>query len=102
MAQSAGTPAAPVPARASASASDDLSALSDEFNNPASLASWKNLSAVEGWPSQIQKMDANKSSPGALYLVPYTSTWFEEYHGVFLYLRIGLSAPCFSYRQKRG
>jgi Protein of unknown function (DUF1349) len=85
-AQSAGTPAAPVPT--SASANDDLSALSDEFSDTANLASWKNPSAVEGWPSQIQKLVVNATSPGALYLVPYTSTWFEDYHGVFLYKEV--------------
>src|SRR5689334_12061733 len=88
-AQATATPAAPVPATAaSASTSDDLSALSDEFNDAASLASWKNLSTVEGWPSQIEKMDVNATSPGALYLVPYTSTWFEDYHGAFLYKEV--------------
>ena len=87
--QSAATPAAPVPASTpSTPTSDDLSALSDEFNGASSLAPWQNLSIVEGWPSQIQKMDVNVTSPGALYLVPYTSTWFEEYHGVFLYKEV--------------
>lgn len=89
LAQSAATPAAPVPATTpSQSTRDDLSALSDEFNDAASMHSWKNLSAVEGWPSQIEKMDVNATSPGALYLVPYTSTWFEDYHGVFLYKEV--------------
>jgi len=89
LAQSAGTPAATAPdTSASASAHDDLSALSDEFNDAASLAAWKNLSTIEGWPSQIEKMDVNVTSPGVLYLVPYTSTWFEDYNGVFIYKEV--------------
>lgn len=89
MASSGGTPA--VPASSSAStvpASDDLTQLSDEFNSAASLSSWKNLSTVEGWPSQIAKMDVNATTPGALYLVPYTSTWYNDYHGIFLYKEV--------------
>src|SRR5215467_6058983 len=51
-ASAAATPAAPVPtAAAPVPAQDDLTPLSDEFNDAASLASWKNLSTVEGWPS---------------------------------------------------
>jgi hypothetical protein len=88
-ASTSATPAVLVPtAAAPAPAQDDLTPLSDEFNNAASLASWKNLSTVEGWPSQIEKMDVNATSPGALYLVPYTSTWFDDYHGVFLYKEV--------------
>jgi hypothetical protein len=86
LAQPTATPAAPVPAEQPAT--DDLTPLSDEFNDAASLASWKNLSTVEGWPSQIERMDVNATSPGALYLVPYTSTWFDDYHGVFLYKEV--------------
>lgn len=89
LAQATSTPAAPVPVSASsAPTSDDLSALSDEFNDGSSLTSWTNLSTVEGWPNQVQKMDVNATSPGTLYLVPYTSTWFEEYHGVFLFKEV--------------
>jgi hypothetical protein len=57
-AQSTVAPAAsvPVPA-ASAAASDDLSALSDEFNDAGSLTTWKNLSTIEGWPSQIETLN---------------------------------------------
>ncbi|HEU0025685.1 MAG TPA: DUF1349 domain-containing protein [Ktedonobacterales bacterium] len=81
------TPAALAPT-AAAPTQDDLSPLSDEFNDAGSLAGWKNLSAVEGWPSQIERMDVNATSSGALYLVPYTSTWFDDYHGVFLYKEV--------------
>ena len=87
-AASGGVPVVSVSDAASAPASDDLTPLNDEFNDAASLSRWKNLSAVEGWPSQVEQMDVNATSPGALYLAPYTSTWFEDFHGVFLYKEI--------------
>lgn len=87
-AASGGVPAVSVSDASSAPTRDDLTPLSDEFNDAGALSQWKNLSAVEGWPSQIEQMDVNKTSPGTLYLIPYTSTWFEEYHGVFLYKEI--------------
>jgi hypothetical protein len=64
---------------------DDLTPLSDEFDDAHSLSQWQNLNSVEGWPSQIQRLDVNTSSPGSLYLVPYTSTWWNEFHGAYLY-----------------
>jgi hypothetical protein len=88
-ASKAATPAVPAPtAAAPAPAQDDLSPLSDEFDDAARFDAWKNLSTVEGWPSQIEQVDVNATSPGALYLVPYTSTWFDDYHGVFFYKEV--------------
>lgn len=89
LASSAATPEVSVAdAAASLPVSDDLTPLSDEFNAASHLSTWKNLSTVEGWPDQIQMMNVNAAAPGSLYLVPYTSTWFEEYHGVFLFKEI--------------
>jgi hypothetical protein len=73
---------------ASAPVSDDLTPLSDEFDRPGTLAQWNDLAAVEQFPSKAARLDSNSTSPGQLYIEPYTSTWFEDYRGVFLYKEI--------------
>ena len=83
---SGGAPApTPVPPTPTAAPKDDLAALSDEFDNAQSLPNWRNLATVEGFPNQIEKADVNTTSPGQLFVMPYTSTWFEDYRGVYLY-----------------
>lgn len=66
-------------------ANDDLWPLSEEFNAPGGLERWGDHAAAEGWPSQIGRLDADTTSPGHLYLEPVTSSWFEDYRGVFLF-----------------
>lgn len=78
------TPSAPS-TLPSATPTDDLAALSDEFDDAGTLSRWQELAAVEGWPSQVETLDINTRTPGQLTLVPFTSTWFEDYHGAFLY-----------------
>ena len=68
-----------------AAPTDDLAALSDEFDNAATLRRWQDHAVVEGWPSMTDRVDINTTAPGHLYLVPRTSTWFEDYHGVYLF-----------------
>jgi hypothetical protein len=70
---------------AAAPASDDLAALSDDFDNATSLRRWQDHAVVEGWPSMTEQADVNTTAPGQLYLVPRTCTWFEDYHGVYLF-----------------
>ncbi len=81
--------AAPPPTLvATATPSDDLTALSDEFDNAATLTQWKNLATVEGFPNQVQTLDINTTSPGQLYLMPYTSGWFADFRGILLYKEV--------------
>ena len=68
--------------------SDDLTPLSDEFDQAGTLAQWKDLASVEGFPNTAARLDINTTSPGQLYIEPYTSTWFEDYRGVFLYKEV--------------
>jgi hypothetical protein len=67
---------------------DDLTPLSDEFDQAGTLAQWKDLATVEGFPSKAERLDFDATSPGQLYIEPYTSTWFEDYRGVFLFKEI--------------
>jgi len=73
---------------ATAPVADDLTPLSDEFDQPRTLAQWKDLATVEKFPSKAARLDINTTSPGQLYIEPYTSTWFEDYRGVFLYKEV--------------
>jgi hypothetical protein len=83
------TPAPPTAPPASKEApQDDLAPLSDEFDNAQSLTQWRNLATVNGYPNQIETVDVNTTSPGQLFVAPYTSTWFEDYRGVYLYKEV--------------
>jgi hypothetical protein len=63
-------------------AADDLRPLSDEFNDAATLNQWKRVYAVEGWSAnQLELQDINTTRPGRMVMMPYTSTWFNDYRG---------------------
>jgi hypothetical protein len=81
-AQATTTSAAPLPV------ADDLTPLSDEFDQAGTLAQWKDLATVEKFPGKAARLDINTTSPGQLYIEPLTSTWFEDYRGVFLYKEV--------------
>jgi hypothetical protein len=52
---------------------------------PSGLERWTDHATAEGWPSQLGRLDSDTTSPGHLYLEPVTSSWFEDYGGVFLF-----------------
>jgi len=63
-------------------AGDDLVALSDDFGDAATLSQWKRVYAVEGWgANQLELQDINATQPGAMVMMPYTSTWYNDYRG---------------------
>ena len=65
-----------------ASAADDLAPLSDEFNDASTLAQWKRIYAVEGWgANQLELQDINTTRPGRMVMMPFTSTWYNDYRG---------------------
>ena len=51
----------------------DLSALSDEFDDPSALSEWTRLADVECWTDKLKTLDVDETAPGALYLEPYPS-----------------------------
>ncbi|MCA9121834.1 MAG: hypothetical protein H6822_11845 [Planctomycetaceae bacterium] len=60
----------------------DLSALNDEFNDPATLEQWQLVSQVEGWGTQpFETFDIDQTNSDALTIAPHTSTWFQDYQG---------------------
>lgn len=62
---------------------DELSALSDEFDDPKTLSKWRKIEETEGWgANQLEKLAIED---GNLVLAPYTSTWYMDYRGVLVY-----------------
>lgn len=63
-------------------AADDLTPLCDEFDNAATLSQWQRLYAIEGWgANQLDLQDINTTRPGFMVMIPYTSTWYDDYRG---------------------
>ncbi len=61
--------------------------LNDEFDHAATLfANWQNINDTEGWNvEQLEVYDINTSEPGHLYMMPHTSSWYEDYKGTLLF-----------------
>lgn len=62
-----------------------LAALSDDFDQPASLRRWRRADREEGGVDQLARADIGQTRPGWLTLVPRTSVWYRDYRGVLLY-----------------
>lgn len=64
---------------------DPLEALSDEFDDPATLADWTLRHVVEQEDAQYTTLDIDTSEPDHLTLVPTTSGWYNDFDGPFLF-----------------
>jgi len=63
--------------------------LSDEFENPATLANWNRIHRTEGWnANQLAVWDIDTSQRGRMVMVPHTSTWFQDYRGAMAYKQV--------------
>ena len=63
-----------------------LAALSDEFDDPTTWSDWSRVFQVEGWGfDQLESADIGTTENGHLTLVPYASSWFEEWRGVLVF-----------------
>lgn len=75
---------------ASPAGANDLSHLSDEFNNPFTLPLWLRIHDVEQWGAeQNETYDIDASRPGWLTMVPYTCTWYQDWRGPMAFKRVG-------------
>lgn len=73
-------------AATSAGAYDDLTLLSDEFDDASSLSNWQRIHETEGWNNDmLETFDVNRTRPGQLVMMPHTSSWYEEYRGELTY-----------------
>jgi hypothetical protein len=69
-------------------ADDDLTKLSDDFDNPATLKDWKRIHMDMRSPDQLESCDINKTLQGHLVMIPYTSVWYQQYRGVLAYKQV--------------
>lgn len=63
----------------------DISDLNDEFNDPSTLNNWSRYSQTEGWPDRLLNIDINTTEPGALFLEPSSSGWFNDLDSPFIF-----------------
>ncbi|MDQ8184561.1 hypothetical protein [Pelagicoccus sp. SDUM812002] len=74
---------------ATLSLADDLSPLSDEFENAASLSNWSRVFRTEGWGAdQMQSIDVSESRSGYLTMIPKTSSWYRDWRGILMYKQV--------------
>lgn len=65
---------------------DDLTSMSDEFDRAESISEWMRIHAVEGWGNDdLEVFDINTTQAGRMVMMPYTSSWFEEWRGELTY-----------------
>ena len=51
----------------------DISGLSDEFDDAASMADWQRVNETEGWNAdQLQVWDVDQTQPGRMVMQPHT------------------------------
>lgn len=66
----------------SAPAYDDLTPLSDEFDSANTITNWQRIYQIEGWGNNaLQQFDINSTQPGAMTMVPHSSSWYAEWRG---------------------
>tara|TARA_R110002111_G_scaffold258083_1_gene326905 strand:- start:167066 stop:167992 length:927 start_codon:yes stop_codon:yes gene_type:complete len=68
---------------------DDLSAFSDEFEDPATMKQWLRIHQTEKTNAdQLEQFDIAKTRPGWMVMIPFSSTWYMDYRGVLVYKQI--------------
>ena len=65
-------------------------ALSDEFDDPATINQWQRNYLTEGWTGadKLETWDIDTSANGHMSLMPYASSWFEDYTGALAFKEI--------------
>lgn len=64
----------------------NLASLSDEFDNASTLSNWQRIEKVEGWNNdQLETFDINGTKKGFMTMVPYTSSWYKDYRGIYVF-----------------
>ena len=70
-------------------AADDLTALSDDFEDAATQSNWQRLYQTEGWAGdQLQTWDVNGTQSGRMVMIPHTTVWYQDYRGPMVYKEI--------------
>ncbi|WP_339733137.1 putative Ig domain-containing protein [uncultured Gimesia sp.] len=67
-------------------AADDLTDLSDDFEDAATIANWQRIYETEGWDAdQLETWNIDDTQEGKMVLAPHTTVWFENYRGPLVY-----------------
>lgn len=66
----------------------DISDLNDEFNNSETLSNWSRYYETEGWPNRMMNIDINTTEPGALFMEPTSSGWYNDLDSPFLFKEV--------------
>ena len=63
--------------------------MNDEFERSTSLTNWQNIRDAEGWNfDQLEYYNVHDSLSDHFRMVPYTTSWFEEYRGPHIYKEV--------------
>lgn len=72
-----------------ASSADDLLSLSDDFEDPATLSKWSRVFQTEQTGAdQLERIDISQTRSGWMVMMPYSSTWYQDYRGVLVYKQV--------------
>lgn len=68
---------------------EDLASLSDEFDDPSTLALWQRNNTLEGWDAdKLEVIDIDTTTPGHLHLMPVASSWYQDITGAFAFREV--------------
>ena len=66
-----------------------LELMSDEFDDATTLSDWQRVYVEESWGfDQLESLDIDTTEPGSMYLLPYSSTWYQDWRGVLVFKEI--------------
>lgn len=67
----------------------EIATLSDEFDDPNSIADWQRVNEVEGWNAdQLQQWNVDQTQPGRMVLQPHTVVWYENWRGPMVFKEV--------------
>ncbi len=66
-----------------------LAAMSDDFEDAATLSDWQRINVVEGWNAdQLEGFDIDTTRSGWMTMMPYSSSWYENWRGVLAFKEV--------------
>ncbi len=67
----------------------EIAPLSDEFDDPNSIADWQRVNQVEGWNAdQLQLWNVDQTQPGRMVMQPHTVVWYENWRGPMVFKEV--------------
>ncbi len=67
----------------------EIAPLSDEFDDPNSIADWQRINQVEGWNAdQLQQWNVDQTQPGRMVMQPHTVVWYENWRGPMVFKEV--------------